>query len=73
MDDLSNLIAIFLIFIVPLWIFLHYRTKAKLSRQPLSDEDKQRLEELEKTAFKMRERVKTLEKILDNKCPDWRN
>ncbi|MGF1753761.1 envelope stress response membrane protein PspB [Vibrio makurazakiensis] len=61
----------FLIFVAPLWLFLHYRSKRK-SANGLSDTDMQRLNELSERAESMQARVVTLEKILDAESPSWR-
>lgn len=61
----------FLIFVAPLWLFLHYRSKKK-SSSGLSDTDLQRLRQLSEQAESMQDRVKTLEKILDAESPSWR-
>ncbi|WP_047043614.1 envelope stress response membrane protein PspB [Vibrio mexicanus] len=64
-------LIVFLIFVAPLWLFLHYRSKRKTSNG-LSADDYQRLEQLSKTAESMQSRVETLEKILDSESPNWR-
>ncbi len=64
-------ITIFLIFVAPLWLFLHYRSKKK-SEHGLTTEDYERLEALALKADKLTKRVTTLERILDSESPNWR-
>ncbi|MDM8545346.1 envelope stress response membrane protein PspB [Candidatus Venteria ishoeyi] len=61
-----------LIFIVPLWLFLHYRLQAKKTEHGINDTDIERLEKLQNNVKKLQERVQTLELILDEKVPEWR-
>ena len=65
-------IIIFLIFVAPIWIILHYRHRNKAA-QGLGTADQNKIEQLQKLAEKMEERVITLESILDSEQPDWRN
>ncbi|GAK87950.1 phage shock protein B [Vibrio ponticus] len=64
-------LIVFLIFVAPLWLILHYRSKRKTSGG-LSQEDFQRLEALSQRAESMQKRVDTLERILDAESPTWR-
>lgn len=64
-------LTVFLIFVAPLWLFLHYRSKKNASAG-LSAEDLTRLEHLSKKAESMQVRVETLERILDSESPTWR-
>ncbi|KGY12753.1 phage-shock protein [Vibrio tubiashii] len=64
-------LIVFLIFVAPLWLFLHYRSK-KNTNTGLSQEDLQRLESLSQKAASMQNRVDTLERILDAESPTWR-
>ena len=64
-------IIIFLIFVAPLWLFLHYRAKRK-SEHGLTTEDYERLELLSTKAESLQKRVSTLESILDSESPSWR-
>ncbi len=62
---------VFLVIVAPLWIVLHYRSRARTQSQ-LSDEERQSLETLAGRAELMAERIETLEAILDEQTPDWR-
>ncbi|EGU37827.1 phage shock protein B [Vibrio ichthyoenteri ATCC 700023] len=64
-------LVVFLIFVAPIWLILHYRSKRKTS-SGLSQEDFQRLEKLSERAESMQKRVETLERILDAESPTWR-
>lgn len=65
-------ILIFMIFVAPIWLILHYRSKKQVA-QGISEEEYVTLVELAERAEKMAERIHTLEAILDNDTPDWRN
>ncbi|MBU2978015.1 envelope stress response membrane protein PspB [Alteromonas sp. C1M14] len=65
-------LLIFLIFVAPIWLILHYRSKKQVS-QGLSAEEYTSLNELAEKAEKMTDRIKTLESILDNEAPQWRD
>ena len=64
-------LIVFLIFVAPLWLILHYRSKKKTS-SGLSQDDYQRLQVLSAQAETMQKRVDTLERILDAESPTWR-
>ncbi|KII75581.1 envelope stress response membrane protein PspB [Vibrio renipiscarius] len=61
----------FMIFVAPLWLILHYRSKRKTSGG-LSQEDFQRLDALSGKSEQLQKRVETLERILDAESPSWR-
>ncbi|WP_375750241.1 envelope stress response membrane protein PspB [Vibrio sp. HN007] len=64
-------LIVFLIFVAPLWLFLHYRSK-KTSASGLSQEDYEKLESLSAKAESLQKRVNSLERILDSETPNWR-
>lgn len=64
-------LVVFLIFVAPLWLFLHYRSKRK-TEHGLSTDDYERLELLSSKAESLKKRVDTLERILDSESPSWR-
>lgn len=68
---LVPIIAIFCIFVAPLWLILHYTTKRRQA-QSLTREDERMLSELWQLANKMESRVNALETILDSQVPNWR-
>jgi len=65
-------IIIFMIFVAPIWLIMHYRSKRQVS-QGLNDREINTLNELAHKAESLGERVKTLESILDVEAPGWRN
>ncbi len=68
---LTGPLIVFLIFVAPLWLFLHYRSKRKTD-SALSSQDLERLQVLSEKAEAMQSRVDTLERILDAESPTWR-
>lgn len=64
-------IIIFMIFVAPIWLILHYRSKKHVS-QGLSSQEQAALKEMSIKAEAMSERIETLEAILDKEAPDWR-
>lgn len=65
-------IIIFMIFVAPIWLIMHYRSKRQIS-QGLTTEQFHSLQNLAHKADQMADRIKTLEDILDAEAPDWRN
>ena len=65
-------IIIFMIFVAPIWLIMHYRSKKQVS-QGLNEREIHTLNELAHKAEALGERVKTLEAILDEEAPEWRN
>ena len=74
--DLSEVIGVpiilFMIFVAPIWVIIHYRSKNKMG-QGLSDQELLQLNDLAHRAEKMADRIKTLEAILDAESPKWRS
>lgn len=75
---LSVPVIIFLAVVLPLWISFHYLTKWKQMKQgDLSDGrvaiEKKDLLRMRDTALKLEQRIDSLEKILDQESPGWRN
>ena len=75
MEELVPIIVaptvLFLIFVAPIWIIMHYRSKNR-AKDSLTAGEHAELENLAATAASMRERIETLESILDAETPDWR-
>lgn len=67
----ETLALISVLVIAPLAIILHYVTKWKQSGT-ISGEDEKMLRDLWETAKKMESRIHTLETILDDEVPEWR-
>ncbi|UTP71721.1 envelope stress response membrane protein PspB [Alteromonas sp. LMIT006] len=62
---------LFMLFVAPTWLILHYRSKRQLGKG-LSENDVKDLQILADRAEQMSERIKTLESILDSEHPQWR-
>ena len=58
--------------VVPLGLILHYVTKWK-SMKILTPEDENSLTDLRRGADRLEDRIRTLERILDDEVPDWRS
>ena len=75
MDELAPIVIaptiLFLIFVAPIWIIMHYRSKNR-AQASLTNDERDELERLAEAAENMRERIDTLESILDSESPDWR-
>ena len=64
-------VIVFLVVVAPIWLFLHYRSKARVDGQ-LSETEREELEILMSRTERMAERIETLEAILDSEAPGWR-
>lgn len=64
-------IVLFLVIVAPTWLTMYYRHKDKQDAG-LSDNDLQKIDELNNLSDKMEERIKVLESILDSEHPNWR-
>ncbi|MGK3186648.1 envelope stress response membrane protein PspB [Enterobacter soli] len=64
-------LTIFVLFVLPIWLWLHYSNRS--SRGELSLSEQQRLAQLSADANKMGERIQALEAILDAEHPNWRD
>ncbi|MFD3320033.1 envelope stress response membrane protein PspB [Alteromonas macleodii] len=65
-------LVVFSIFVAPIWLILHYRSKKQVN-QGLSAEEHASLQDLAEKAEKMSERIETLEAILDSEAREWRS
>lgn len=64
-------LMIFVIFILPVWLILHYRSKNQMG-EGMETDDYERLDALMDRAREMEDRVRVLENILDDELPQWR-
>ncbi len=76
MGELSVIFAgvpliLFTLFVAPIWLILHYRSKNQV-KQGLSEEEFATLQQLAEKAELMADRIQTLESILDEETPKWR-
>lgn len=68
-----DVVPILLVVIVaPLWIIFHYTTKWK-QMKGISPEDEANLGDLRSAADRMEDRLRNMERILDDEVPDWRS
>ncbi len=65
-------LTIFVLFVAPIWLWLHYSNRQERGSQ-LSQSERQRLMQLNEEAQRMRERIRALEQILDAEHPNWRD
>ena len=64
-------LIMFMIFVAPIWVIMHYRSKRKIS-EGLSDVELNQLNDLSRRAEKMADRNKTRETTVEAESPDWR-
>ena len=65
-------LIVFMVFVAPIWLILHYRSKKQVS-QGLSETELRSLQNLSEKAELMADRIQTLESILDAESPNWRS
>jgi len=68
---LTIIVAMFAVIVLPIWIIAHYATRWRTSKV-ITNADEQLLSELWETARKMEDRIRNLERILDEDSPHWR-
>jgi len=71
MSFITTPLVIFLIFVAPIWLVLHYRAK-KQSNQGLSSSDQKKMQALIEQTATLQKRLHSLEQILDKEAPNWR-
>lgn len=64
-------LILFLIFVAPIWLIMHYRSKRKVN-QGLTEEEYRQMQQLADESERMAARIETLEALLDSQSPDWR-
>ena len=62
---------LFLTIVAPMWITMHYRSLNRSSRS-LNREDRESIDHMLATVDKLTDRIGTLESILDDDHPQWR-
>lgn len=63
--------VVFIVFVLPVWLFMHYRTKQH-AQSSLSEAEREEIAELANSSQRMIDRIEILEAILDEEAPDWR-
>ncbi|QUM76091.1 envelope stress response membrane protein PspB [Moritella sp. 24] len=71
MDFIQIPLTVFLVFVAPLWLILAYRSKRQ-TNQGLSKKDQANLETLISRTEQLQDRIISLELILDEESPKWR-
>lgn len=71
MNFLEVPIIILLTVVLPIWLVLHYVTQWKKTKT-ISAEDETNLGQLRRDAQKLEDRLESMERILDEEVPDWR-
>ncbi|PQQ37555.1 envelope stress response membrane protein PspB [Photorhabdus laumondii] len=61
-------LTIFVLFVLPIWLWLHYNSRNSNHSQL----DQNEIQHLAERVQHMQTRIKTLEDILDAEHPDWR-
>lgn len=69
--DLNAVVILFVLIVLPLWLFLHYGQRWRQARL-LTTENERSLVELAQIADRLTARVDNLERLLDAAAPDWR-
>ena len=64
--------VLFLVVVVPLWIIFHYSAKMK-EQKIMKPEEESNLGEMRYSAERLEDRLRSLERILDDEVPGWRN
>jgi len=62
---------LFVLFVAPIWLVLHYRSNRQLGNG-LNEQELARLTALVAQAELLQQRVHTLERLLDDDNPQWR-
>jgi len=62
---------LFMVFVAPIWIVMHYRSLNRSSRC-LSNDDRESLDDMLAIVDKLSERIESLESILDADHSSWR-
>lgn len=63
--------VVFMIFVAPLWLFLHYRNQRHQEEQ-WGEAQQAQLQRLQAEAQQLLARVQTLEQLLEQDDPSWR-
>ncbi len=71
-DEVIPIIAVVAIFVVLPAMFLHYITEWKKMKS-LSAQDEESFGDLRSLADRLDDRIRTMERILDDEVPDWRS
>lgn len=65
-------LILFILFVAPLWLYLHYREKHRLREAATASPAAAGNHQLSQQAERMEQRIAALEALLDAESPDWR-
>lgn len=66
-------LVLLILFVVPMWLFLHYRAKAKREAPaPVIGPDVAELAQIARIAERMERRLEAMETLMDADRPGWR-
>lgn len=71
MAFLSIPLVVFLVFVAPIWLWLHYRSN-RHAVKGLNGQEGEQLQALAERVKKLQIRIHSLESILDEESSDWR-
>jgi phage shock protein B len=63
--------TLFIVFVAPVWVVMHYRSM-KGSSRGLPPQDLETVEQMLETVDQLSERIEALESILEHDHPHWR-
>lgn len=69
---MDALIPMLILFVILPWIIFHYITKWK-QMKGFTPEDEASLTDLRNSADRLEDRMRVMERILDDEVPDWRS
>jgi phage shock protein B len=69
--DAAAVIIVFMVVVLPLWLFLHYSTRWRQTKVLTADSERT-LGELDDIADRLQSRIDNLERLLDVAAPEWR-
>lgn len=69
---MDEAVILLMVIVAPLWIIFHYITQWK-KMKVMSEDSEISFGDLHETAEKLENRLRTLERILDDEVPDWRS
>ncbi|MDP3859578.1 MAG: envelope stress response membrane protein PspB [Stagnimonas sp.] len=66
-------LVLFILFVLPIWLFLHYRAKARREAPaPILGPDIAELAQIARIAERMERRLEAMETLMDADRPGWR-
>jgi len=69
---MDAIVPMTILFVILPWIVFHYVTKWK-AMKGFTPEDEASLTDLRNSADRLEDRLRTMERIMDDEVPDWRS